>query len=243
MEENKDLELLDRYLRGMLTEEELAEVTHRLKDDLGFQEQLVFLQTVQTSLAAQVAEDLRAELRLEEELHHRTQLPTRFWWAAAATVLLLLAVGLILRQALTPPLPSQLASAAFSPYPNVLHSTLRGEGNTQFAWELHYARGEYPKAIKELEALLDLHPDSIALYLYTGVCHLATEKPKTASSYLERVASTTDPLSLPAKWYLALSELQLEQVGQAKELLEGLSLLPNAAPYDRKAAELLEALP
>ncbi len=98
-----------------------------------------------------------------------------------------------------------------------------------------YTDKDYKAAIPLLQQLATGNEEA---QLMLGTALLETNQPKTALTQFESL--TNSPLFADhAKWYAALTHLQLNQQPKAKELL---NVLTNQTEYSEKAKELLEKL-
>lgn len=152
--EDKDIELIDRYLLGEATSEEKKAVEQRLKKDQEFAEEVDFVRSVilatrekgeeifrdtlnelEGSLAHRIEKQASTEMGKEDKTRKTVPLFRRRWFYYAATIAAVVAIGtfFILQQGRQGP---RLYGKYFTPYPNEIITYARGqqvpEGYDQF---------------------------------------------------------------------------------------------------------------
>ncbi len=107
-----------------------------------------------------------------------------------------------------------------------------------------YDKREFQQAADQFYMLIDngIYPNYI-VQVYSGVSYLGTgiyEHAEYAREEFHKVLSTENDFNEPARWYLALSYVRLDQYDEARRLLRKISDEPGYA--HEAAAELLPKL-
>ena len=143
----------------------------------------------------------------------------------------------------TSPDPAQLAYTQFEVYPNVVQPITRGaqeKAGMSEALEA-YQTGDYPRAIRLFEELLEAEGPTEPLLFYLGVAFLAEKQPEKAVAQLEKLQNTLPEMFVTqTQWYLALGYLELKSLDLARVPLQSLANQENA--YQNKARDLLKKL-
>jgi len=130
----------------------------------------------------------------------------------------------------------------YEPYPN-LASSVRGElteGKLQDALQ-QYDAGNFKAALELLQEILAAEPDNAAANFYAGVSYLKVEESERAATSLQKVIALGDSkFSEPAEWYLALADLQKNDVENTRARLN--EILAKDRAFKEQAARLSERL-
>lgn len=227
--------LIDKYLRSSLTTAERAEFDERMQDP-GFAAHVDAMREIQTAVAAEGRDGLRQMLRMWDRTRAARRLPLmRIGVAAAAVIVLLLGVYFLLPQ----DRPDSLASAYLEPYPNVVAPIEKGDqGLSEFeqAFQL-YEAGRYTRAEK-IFATLDQRNHSVQFY--RAINHLMAGDDEAAMTALQHItADQGHAYFKPAMWYLALAQINLGRLDEARATLRYVVL--GGEPFSGKAEELMNA--
>ncbi|MGB1205103.1 MAG: tetratricopeptide repeat protein [Chitinophagales bacterium] len=263
MKQNNIDDLLDQYLAGQLTEEELKWRHEQLKNGnieaisnkeieeivlpnellypLAFQHENIELKLKKNALPT---ENKSTSISQKEtwltRLKKHTWLPTLF----AIGVLLLPIIYLF---SWINADKQEIIQQHFAPYSI---SSIERDFDSSIAkndWivaKTKYEQGNYEAAIKSFRNVMLLQrEDSYIDAFFIGVCQLSRRYalPYQASEYFEQENLKNTTLFLPAQWYLALAQLQCGEKEKAKATLFFLSQQQNG--YKQvEANQLIEML-
>lgn len=103
-----------------------------------------------------------------------------------------------------------------------------------------YKNEHYLQTVKTLESLLTQpNIDTYAIHFYIGISYLAMSESERALSHLVTVAADINPLCQQANWYIALAHLQLNDITSTQAILRSIIETPDA--YNREEAMALLA--
>jgi tetratricopeptide (TPR) repeat protein len=244
---DKQLERIESYLEGMLTQQERQEFEQQMETDpalaLAYQQQLAILEAIEY----QGNERLRPQLDQiyrEEVLGERADTPIRKIrifqrLAVAASLLLVLSVGLWLL--LRAPAHERL----FTAYYERPAATMFRDGQTSESEEAlnAYQDDRFAEAIEQLEELDQSGTTTPEDLLVLGISYLEVDNYQEARSTLQRLEDNPNWLDA-ATWYLALIYLRQNQSEEAIPMFRALAdgTIPTGPARQRKAGELLEQL-
>lgn len=141
------------------------------------------------------------------------------------------------------PETDQLFTEHFEPYPDVISSTERseGDGSSQLNEIMsEYEAKNYKKALQNFDKYLKNHPDKNQIRLYRGITHLKLGNKNDAIDDFEKVIVAGDKLGAQATWYLGLTYLKKGNQEQASVYFE--SLMKDNTQYAMDAEEILDKL-
>lgn len=238
--------LLLRYLRGELSDDERFELENGPLQAADIQDTLEEIAKEQTMVPS-IEEDLH---ELEQRWQQRTPqqakpVSTLRWqlFAAAAAVLLLVFFTYGYYQNQT---DNRLYADYFDDGQAQEYLAVRGENNNDEALQkalTTYQQGDYTNSLLQFKALKEKNPFDSQLLLYTGLSAMQTSDFYTARQVFNQLLSLdVDPADrASARWYLALTYLQQEQVQQAKAELKWLAK-NNTGELGTKARALLSEI-
>ena len=268
-EEEQDIELIEKYHKGLLKEASLESFLAREKSDKDFAEKVKIYKHIiegiqyfgkQKELADSIHE-WESEIKGQSKKKQFGQVQTslgeaegrtiffgrkRVYWLAAAAVSLLIASSVIL---LLPTEPDTMAlyNQYYQPYPNLFSPIVRGddaEGDTisinRKAFQAYNLHDYNTAAGYFREALT--HDDELGreyASLYLGNCLLQLDSTTAAIDALLNIEEKS-AVSDQGKWYLALAYLKSEQAEDARKVLGELTTHQNS--YRDKADKILREL-
>ena len=228
--EEKDIDLIEQYLEGTLSEEDLRLFSNRISQDEEFRSTLEEMETMVSGIRysgrRQVLnrlEELEANLPEVTLDSQKKIVPMyrRTWFAAAASVLII-ALSAVWMLTGNQPDHQDLFNSYYTPYLNVVNPTLRADQPNNIpvrdqAYQA-YDRQEYQKAI---DAFLSIPENEKAAedQLYLGISYLSLQNSAAAVPVLEQYIGQQEQFSLQATWYLALAHVALDQPEKAIPLL------------------------
>jgi tetratricopeptide (TPR) repeat protein len=244
MENQRDQELIQRYIDRDVTPEEQTEVESRLNTE----PELVKMHNDYKNLPAGIRyhamttrlEQLRALEKalppVEIESAGARMLGRPMVWLAAAAVIALAVVSFVL---FTGQSDAELYAKNFEPYPNVFEPTQRGENTTDkrataFAM---YEQGNYERAAALFTELLNEKKEPEILLLL-GNSNMALNRMDEAKNNFLTLISDFDGLDEQARWFLSLCYLKSGDREKAKLIWEELG--DPKITYSEKAKKLLD---
>lgn len=250
-QDEKDIELIDKYVKGELSGDALAGFEQRLATDITFAEQVEWHEKLVGGIKKQSQKELKDYLQsLEEEdvsLHIKSEPKIKFflsdyWKYSMAAAVTLLIVSAFIFNWLRPS-PQDLFVQYYQPYPNVEATIERNDeatGAYTQAFQL-YEDGQYAEAAIAFDQLLERYPQTEALNFYAGLTALELNRSDKAIAYFEKVISNPDhKFYQQAVWYASLAALKNEDTTNAKQYLQQLS--GETGFYGNKAMQLLDEL-
>lgn len=234
----KDLELIDRYLTGNMTDEDRELWQERIADE-EFRNALASSSEIQQAVRFEGREDLR-KLLLEWDNQPAIRRRSRmyFWASTAAALLILVLVYLFTRPGSS---PAYIASNYVEPYPNLVAPLQKGEAGSpdEYAEAFHlYETGYYGKAESAFSAL---DPEDEAVQFYSALTVFLDDREEEAIPRLESISYNSDhKFNIPAKWYLGLAFLMS---GEEDKGLQQIQFVAGTdTPLAREAQELLHKI-
>ncbi len=245
MDQEKDIQLAEDYLRGNLNESEKEQFEQRLKADPELNTILADMTFFQKGIPQAFHEEIRESLAAKDRTmpafkaeHKSERLPVWGYAAAAAVIVIALVYVLFF----TGPQAGELYAAYYEPYPNLIEPNVRGETypeNSLAAAMAFYNQGDFTKALNIISRLPENEKTGF-LYLYEGICYLETGEPEKALRSFDRARQKSESLKGQAQWYSGLTYLKMEDIPNAREIFTMLSESDN--PYQSDANEILNQL-
>ncbi|HYG37972.1 MAG TPA: tetratricopeptide repeat protein, partial [Cytophagales bacterium] len=252
IDEEKDIEIIERYLDEKLSPQELAEFQERLASDeefeKSFQTYRVLIEGLKNSgrnTLRQKLKKLEASISVEESFDKKRMgisLNSIYSYSAAATILLLITFTFIFIIRYNSS-PTELFAENFEPYPNVIAPTTRGEESGKSPQEQAfylYDSEQYEQAAVLFEKILKTEEKDPAVLLYTANAYLATGDQASAIKKLESLIKTESHFLTQGLWFISLAYLANNQPEQAKIYLK--KLKDQDVSYSQKAEKILENL-
>ena len=141
------------------------------------------------------------------------------WVAAAAIVMFFL---LNVQEYFLPSSPYEaLYQQYFEPYPNMVPLVRGNQSDNQLQYAMFaYEAEAYEKSLIHLKTILDAHPDSSIVQLYTGICLLSQNEIKEALDVLKPLRNDeSDPYQVQALWYTALALMKHMRIAESESIL------------------------
>lgn len=241
MQEN--LDIVDRYLEGNLSEQERTTFEERLLHDEVLRQQVDEMKLIRAGIKHASRKAALQNLKaLESTLPPVNNNGLTLWantWLQAAAVLL---IGLV-TYALWPAAVDEQALFAthFEVYPNIIMPTVRGEMPNDSTLKTLAFRAYDQKQYEEAAVLFDrIDTKDVDILFYLGNCYLANSQAEKALSLFEKVLSEYEVFDEQAEWYIAASYLKLEERERARQALE--KVVTRNGAYKEKAQIILEKL-
>ncbi|MCP9766039.1 CDC27 family protein [Lacihabitans soyangensis] len=206
-----DTKLIDDYLGGMLSAEEMAVVEQRIMADTAFAESVAF--------HAQAKSILRDEILLDKHKQWTSQpkakVPMFTILSAGIAAVLLLVAGWWFFAKNSEPNLETLAQNYIDQNLSTLPVKMDAKEDSLELGKQYYNEGEYTKALEVFEKLND--PKALE---FAGLSALKGKKYPEAIQFFEKLSQNTELLENKGKFYLALTYLQQGQKQKAEVLLE-----------------------
>lgn len=241
-----NLELIDAYLRGELTESEMAEFDNRLKSNPDFQVEFQEMKLIRDSVREEVKFQVLQSLKNQEDSIQKRQITKthttmkKYISIAACLVLIVSLTYFGFSNNATLVNGTQVFDDYYQPYTNLATGTVRGadtdlvdlKSNAYYAYDL----GNYAEAAEGLTKLLETEK-SAANYFYLGIANIEIGELASAIHNLNTVFTSYEEYTEQAQWYLALTLLKQNEQDQALSNLIDLSI--NGESYKEKSLEIL----
>jgi tetratricopeptide (TPR) repeat protein len=238
-----DITLVEKYFDSELSAEELSYFNARVEHDENFKALFQREKVIIGAIRNQgLIDNLLYLKNIEEKIQGNQSHPIAdgikgwYYYAAAAVVALLVAVTFLL--------PGQesndeLFTAYFTPYPNVVEPTLRGNDLTTDRTEVFqaYENKDYQNAAAGFQAMMNVKEEP-GILLLLGNSNLMLGKSEEAQENFITLIRNYDDFDLQAKWFLSLSYLKSGDTENARKILEELG--ETEVSYASRAKELLE---
>lgn len=226
MSENRiDIELIDDFLDGKLTGEDLFSFNKRKDEDEDFKVLFNEISLIRAATIAKSREDLLIKLKnverdLEIDFDHKkiSKIPIYFlkhWQRYAAIIVIVAASAFILFQLLSVSDKSQIIDKYLVQYAELKAPNSRGYDSDQIAIEEaleSFMDGKYKRTIEQLKKV---DPDNNFAALLNGISYLHIDKYDEAIPYLFTVAQSDEKFSDSGKFYLALGLYGIGEDNQA----------------------------
>ncbi len=232
---NNDI-LIQKYLKGTLTDDEQVVFEKRLETDSQFQEQVTFEKDVYQAIKIQQREVLKAEMRDWD--NENNTVSYKKWFLVASVLLLgILSYFMLPSKALS---STELYASNFEPYRNVLYPVVRDQKDLSIEEKafMYYENGYYEEFLKTIKQTKNTSED---FNFYIANALMASNKLSEAKSILERyIQNNNKRLLTKAQWYLGLIYLHENNIKKAKLLFE--KVAAKNAFKAKEAKKLLEEL-
>ncbi len=214
-------ELIAQYFTKKLSLETKKEFEHFMATDAEFAKEVTFQENLKTVIEKGERESVKSQLQ-DFEVEENSSFNYKNWLVAATVIVLL---GLSSFWYFDNSIDTQkLYTENFEPYRNVVHPIVRGETTDDIKTKAFaaYETKNYENALKYFEEILNENDDEIILFYKANVL-LQLNKTDEAISIFKNNLKTSDSLDAKNNWYLALAHLRLNNIENAKEILENLN--------------------
>lgn len=244
-QDEKNIDLIDAYVRGELKGVELSEFESRRLHDVEFDKEvkdyLLIIKGVRWSQEEAFVNKLKDwEGEIDQKGNSTKVIPIkRFFSIAAAVLVLAVAGGYFYWSSRN---NDTLFDQYFQPYADAISSRSDSQNSCEQAMAF-YNQKEYDKAITYLSKCTEERPGDPAARCYLGIAYLANDRPNDAKVTFEKIARSEPGLFKEvAEWNLALTYLKLNETDSAKAMLQGIVKQKNHV-FAETADELLHRIP
>jgi hypothetical protein len=238
-------ERIDRYLSGMMDEQERLDFEAEAASDPALAESLALQRDMEAFLQGKSRREARQQqlralgleyFKPEQGSAKTATLPRRrLLWLAAAAAAAVIALILTWPSLFGPSLYEQYAQ-----HPPLALAEKSTDGLVDWsATEAAFNTGDYTAAAAQLEQYLAQQPEDELARLYLGISALELDRIEEARHQFLSLAAADAAVKDYADWYLALSFLKTGDEERCRELLRAIS--PDSALFTR-AAGLLQQL-
>jgi len=224
--EEKDIERIDRFLRGEMDKAEAQAFEQALSDNPELQKKMKMQQELVSYIDLMGDQEVLANIRKAEDTYRSQnkrdikKMPwLRPFLIAASLVLLLLTAWWLLRPSGD---PDTLYANYYQAYE--LSFSSRDAGNTEnlLAASTAYNSKDYSQALTGFQSL-PAKMQTSKVKLAMGISYMELAEFEEAKSLFDQIISLQDPLFLDqALWYKGLSLLKQGELEQAKDIFERL---------------------
>ncbi len=244
--DQQNIELIDNYLKGNLSDHAVQEFEQKLKTDTAFSAAVALqkdiISGIESHFDAQLKEKLQnIESEFSQDKKETKVIPLQNWkpLAVAASVVLILAVGYL--KFFSAPNTQEVYLSYYEPYPNIVSPSERSAESQKQDAMAFYEKGEYKTAISLFDTDLATSPNSDYLQFYMALSQLSLKNTEEAIPLLTNVVRhDNSKFQAPAAWYLALAYTQQGEIDSAKNQLQ--SIIVAGGDYAKRAEKLLAAL-
>lgn len=237
-----DQELIDKYIRQSLSDQEEILFKEKLKID-SFKELLQTSEDIAIELGRIGRETLRDQFSswYNETSSSKKKSRNIYWLMAAASILIVAGILFFLNTNQTLP---KLASEYYASLPDYITQIKRGEQpikNTYLDVMKPYLEKNWTAAETNFQDFLEKNPRDHKVILYQGITAMELQDYSQAIvSFTKVIEYTDDPTFVhPAQWYSALSHLKTKQREKAIPSLREIIQTPDH--YKAKNAQIILA--
>lgn len=246
---SKKMHLIERYFNEDLSKEELEFFEQEMQRDEKFKIEVTQYEYVFGGLKEARARKLKSDFKsLEDQLHTRRpkynfSVSSIMRYGAVATVAVIVTMAAFNFSNLEPAIETeQVFSEYFRPYPNVIAPVTRStevlDSDLKHVMSFYDAK-DYDAAIEGFDKLLADADLKNEMLFYKGVALLAKGDAYEARAHFEMMDPSNN-FSNQRKWYLSLALVQLDEINDAKELLN--EIIRDKSYFMIYAKDLLDIL-
>jgi len=231
MHNMKKDELIALYFDGKLNANQKTLFDDLMLTDAEFKAQVEFEEHTKKAIISIKKDNLKRKLEQIESPKKRFN-----YYTIAIAASLIVALGIFsLLQPTETVSNEQLFAEYFQPYANVIAPASRGDEHTNTKTEAfaYYDARNYKVASEKFHTLFNTTNTSYYLF-YEAICELQLGNTQMAINLFEQHKGFEDKLVTHRNWYLALAYLKIDNVKDAKVLLQTITAKKS---YKHKAAE------
>lgn len=242
----KDIELIEDWRKGTLSDQELTAFEERYARDEDFRRKAEDYSRIMSEIRLYGQQGFMDKLRqwdteIAGEKKPKVIPLRRYLSIAAAILVILIPVGYLLLSDMFPADHQELYTSYFHPYDDVI-SERSGDSGLLEKGLSAYNLGNYNQAVTWLGGYLEENPGQYDAATYLAISHLALGETDKASAILSDVSKNSSGLFREvSEWYLALAYLKSEQTAALEQQLELILAQPDHM-YHLRALELQQAI-
>jgi tetratricopeptide (TPR) repeat protein len=246
-QDEKNIDLIEAFTKGLLSESDLADFERRRATDADFASEvadyLLIMKEIRTAEQRAFHHKLKGwENEIDGEKSKGKVIPMRRILSIAATLLIVaLAGGYAIFKNLPVQGNDELFTKYFQPYDDVITERSTEESPLQLGMNL-YNQEKYAMAIPYFETFLKEKPTEAAAQMYLGISYLADNKMGSAKDLFENLIRNDRGLYKEiAEWNMALIYLKSNETELLKKSLQQI-IAQKDHPYADEAVSLSEEL-
>lgn len=242
-------EIIDQYLAGELTGEELAVFEKQMQANPALAGEVELYKRLgedikQVTQPDKTEEELRQHLDLlsKEYIRPKARIVKmkKIWWlgaAVAAAAIVLLIVQPFAREQFN----NEKLFAYYSAKTDELSPVQRGGSDDAELIKVAelYNNKKYQQVLPMLEKVITTHPNDKDLLLAKGVSLLQTGNDQAAITVFDEIIKTETVYKNPALWFKGLSFLKMKKLSECRDVLQN---LPAGADKYKEAQELINKI-
>lgn len=236
-----EFELLERYIEGDLSPEEIKSVRQLIKTDKEFQKEYTLRRGINNAIKEKEIMQLRYKLSMihKQEIMYNAgtvrQIFRRNWHLVAASITVLVVVGSFILNNLNTQDSDKLFDQYYTPDAIFTARTNQNSENLKLTAGLQkFQKQEYSEAILLLKNI----SNNIVSDYYLGISYIETKQFSLAKNAFSSITSKESNLfSEQAEWYKGLCLLKLKELPAAKKLFT--SIRTSSSIYNQNAKEIL----
>jgi hypothetical protein len=237
------IRLIESYLDGGMSVTEREQFEKLLEEDSELASELALHKNVNEAILDE--ETVRFRVAVRRIIEEKTSIPRKFLHALkyplAASILILIGLSLwqlfFLKKS-----PAELYLSYYKPYHSDIstRSTEESKNTIDLACML-YQEGDFESSFSMLQDYLHKNSDNLVAHFYLGLSAMELNMYNLAIEEFKIVEQDpVTPFAIHARWYLAMSFIQLGQVNDALHCLNVLSKEENL--YSEKASAILKRI-
>jgi tetratricopeptide (TPR) repeat protein len=246
----ENIQIIECYLDGQLSEEEKSSFEQELKNDPKLQLELKKHKFIRQAGEHIYAQDLKKhfeKVRIKSLSDQAPVIPIykrRKWLGLAASIILILTFGILFTY--NSSYPSRLIASSYT-QPSLDRTRGSESNNVNMLLEQamqYHAKQEYQQAIELFNKITDDMPQFVESMEMLSDAYVQTKDYSLARDILVKITRRTSRgLSIEErmKWNLALIHLKLKETKEAKDILEELAKDPSSTYYI-KAQKVLKKI-
>lgn len=241
----KDIDLLESYLKGTLDPEQSARIEQRRREDTSFDNEVKELQILFSGIYTSGRKELREMMtEWDRTINEKGEVKVRrlsTWYYLAAASITIVMLSVVVLNLFKKPNLEQLASEAYEVYPSVAYSPQRGAASEDIMLQAfrNYDNGRYREFLAETKNL-DPQEFGGVLTFYRASAHQALKEYTEAIQLYQEEIESTGTFYTQSLWYQALCFLYLNKKNKAQDNLKVLA--EGSSSYASKASDLISKL-
>ncbi len=235
-------EVIDRYLRGQMTEKEEKEFEALLQRDQQLADKVIEEREIVFGIRDHFDSLLKRQLQDSDNQKKKPEAKRRFLsrvalrWSAAACIAIIIIGALVILN--SGPDHQQLFAEYHTDYPNIVSPQQRGDSSPGSAAFEEYGSQQWLAAYTSFTNLIQDTPNEVYPRFYRAQCALNLGRSDQAITDLRWVIDQGPSEFMEASsWYLALAYVQARNDKEAIQLLESISV--GESVYSGEAQSLL----
>ncbi len=243
--------LIDKYINGEMTEDELKLFENELKINPQLKAELELHKKIDNAIINddlanfnKKINDIHSEYTSSKVVHKTKYIQKNIYYLVAAIIILLIAIVSIIYFSYNNKLSdTEIYSMYFKPYETInKRSAETINADDIYLNALHnYDKANYAKAIELFSQLFKQDDSNMAAYLYAGISLMETNNFSEAKKSFQTIINNNDIYYIQqAEWYLGLCYLKAGKTKKTKKQFR--KIVSCQGFYENKAKEILNKL-